>query len=64
MTNYERRQLIMATANSPAYIQCKVQKMVEKRPLINLSEIVVDEPEDNRTLFEKFMAEGESENDK
>lgn len=59
MTNYEKRQLIMATANSPAYIQCKVQKIVEKRPLIDLSQIKIEE--DKVPTFEEFMAEGESE---
>lgn len=41
--NQFKRQLIMATAHSPAYIQCKVQKIVEKRPLIDLSSIVVED---------------------
>lgn len=52
--NQFKRQLIMATAHSPAYIQCKVQKIVEKRPLIDLSSIVV---EDTTPTFEEIMAQ-------
>lgn len=51
-----KRQLIMATKNSPAYIQCKVQKIVEKRPLIDLSQIKIEE--DRVPTFEELMAEG------
>lgn len=52
--NQFKRQLIMATVHSPAYIQCKVQKIVEKRPLIDLSSIVV---EDTMPTFEELMAQ-------
>ena len=52
--NQFKRQLIMATAHSPAYIQCKVQKIVEKRPLIDLNSIVV---EDTTPTFEEIMAQ-------
>lgn len=52
--NQFKRQLIMATTHSPAYIQCKVQKIVEKRPLIDLSSIVV---EDTIPTFEELMAQ-------
>lgn len=50
-----KRQLIIATANSPAYIQCEVQKIVEKRPLIDLSLIKIEE--NTIPTFEELMAQ-------
>lgn len=53
--NQFKRQLIMATAHSPAYIQCEVQKIVEKRPLIDLSLIKIEE--NTIPTFEELMAQ-------
>lgn len=39
MTNAEKRQLILATSNSPAYIQGMVEREISKKRSIKISEI-------------------------
>ena len=52
--NQWKRYLIMNTVNSPSIVQCKVEKIVSEKKLINLSEIPVDDDYKIPT-FEELM---------
>ena len=52
--NAWKRYLIINTANSPAIVQGKVEKIVSEKKLINLSEIQADDDYKMPT-FEEIM---------
>ena len=49
--NQWKRYIVMNTVSAPATVQCKVEKIVSKRELIDLSTIPMDE----ELTFEKVM---------
>ena len=63
MTNAEKRHLILANLNSPAYIQGMVEKKISEKPLIKLSGISRSEMKPI-SLEELIIAQEEEENAK
>lgn len=63
MTNAEKRHLILATANSPAYIQGMVEREISKKRPIKISGISRSEMKPI-SLEELIMAQEEEENAK
>lgn len=51
--NQWKRYIIMNTTSAPATVQCKVEKIVSKRDLIDLSTI----PVDKEITFEEIIKE-------
>lgn len=62
MTTAEKRQLILATANSPAYILGMVEKEISRKRPINISKI--NRSEMKPISLEELIAQEEESNAK
>lgn len=51
--NQWKRYIVMNTRSAPVTVQCKVEKIVSKRELIDLSTIPIEE--DHIPTFEEIM---------
>lgn len=58
-SNQWKRYLVMNTTTAPAAVQCKVEKEVSKRPLIDLASIPIEE--NHIPTFEEIMKQQQEE---
>lgn len=56
--NQWKRYLVMNTVSAPATVQCKVEKIVSKRELIDLSTILMDKEITFKFVIEEGIDNG------